>query len=369
MEVMEQIFRLLVINPGSTSTKIALYDNEKSVFEETLRHDLDELKQFNKVIDQYDFRKNMILETLHNQGINLTKLNAVVGRGGLLKPIPGGTYLVNEHMVKDLKDARYGEHASNLGAMIAYEISKQLNIAAYIVDPVVVDELQAIARISGMPEIKRRSIFHALNQKAVARKVATELNLTYESANFVVCHMGGGITVGAHHHGKVIDVNNGLDGEGPFSPERTGSLPVGDLLSLGFSGQFTQEELKKKISGQGGVVAYLGTNSMVDVEKMITNANEKAKLVWDAMIYQIAKEIGASSAALKGKVDAIILTGGIAYSKTFIDQLVEYIAWIAPVKILPGENELQALAEGGLRVLRGHEQVKEYALEEVYVES
>ncbi len=244
---LESTYRLLVINPGSTSTKIAIYDNEKPVFEETLRHDTEEIQSFSKVIGQYSFRKTLILETLNHHGINITKLSAVVGRGGLLRPIIGGTYQVDDKMIEDLKLARYGEHASNLGAIISYEIANQLNIPAYIVDPVVVDELQPLARFSGLPEIPRKSIFHALNQKAVARKVAKQMKLEYEKANFIVCHMGGGITIGAHQKGKVIDVNNGLDGEGPFSPERSGALPVWDIISLCFSGHYTESEIRKKL--------------------------------------------------------------------------------------------------------------------------
>ncbi len=296
---MKQVYRLLVINPGSTSTKIAIFDNEKAVFEETLRHETSEIFKYSKVIEQYEFRKNIILETLRQHEINLTKLNAVIGRGGLLRPISGGTYRIGEDMLQDLREAVFGEHASNLGAIIAYEIANQLNIPSYIVDPVVVDEFQAKARVTGIPDITRRSSFHALNQKAVARRIAKEMDVNYEEANFVVCHMGGGITVGAHAQGKVVDVNNGLDGDGPFSPERTGTLPVGDLVSLCLSGQYTETEIRKKIVGQGGLVAYLGTNNAVEVERKMEQGDEKATFIYDAMAYQIGKEIGAYSAVLK----------------------------------------------------------------------
>ncbi len=358
---MEYIFRLLVINPGSTSTKIAIFDNEKTIFEESIRHETSELYKYKNVIEQYEFRKNIILDNLHNHGIYLTKLNAVVGRGGLLKPIPGGTYRIDEHMLEDLKEAKYGEHASNLGAIIANEIAKPLNIPAYIVDPVVVDEFEPIARITGLLEIHRKSIFHALNQKAVARKVAKEMNLDYEKANFVVCHMGGGITIGAHYQGRVIDVNNGLDGDGPFTPERTGSLPVGDLVSLCFSGQLNENEIRRKIVGKGGLVAHLGTNDAREVEKMIDEGDQKAKEIYYGMAYHIAKEIGAYSCVLKGKINAIILTGGLAYGKSLVQNIITYVEWIAPIIVKPGENELQALAEGGLRVLRGEEKAKIYS--------
>ncbi|OEF95536.1 butyrate kinase [Vulcanibacillus modesticaldus] len=366
--VVDQIYRLLVINPGSTSTKIAIFDNEKPIFEETLRHDASELNKFKRIIDQFKFRKDIILETLNKQGINITKLSAVVGRGGLLRPISGGTYRIDQDMLNDLREAKFGEHASNLGAIIAHEIASQLNIPAYIVDPVVVDEMDSKARVTGLPEIKRRSIFHALNQKAVARRIAMDMKLRYEEANFIVCHMGGGITVGAHHKGKVIDVNNGLDGEGPFSPERSGSLPVGDLISLCFLGELSEEQIRRKIVGKGGLVAHLGTNSAVEVEKMIENGNQKAAFIYDAMAYQIAKEIGKFSVVLKGKINAIILTGGLAYGKEFVQKIIQYVDWIAPVKVHPGENELYALAEGGLRVLRGEEKEKHYVREVVTIE-
>ncbi len=359
----QEIFRILVINPGSTSTKIAVFDNEKMIFEESLSHSAEDLAEFPKVIDQFNFRKKVILETLSKNEINITKLNAVVGRGGLLRPIPGGTYLVDENMLNDLRTARFGEHASNLGALIAYEIAKNLNISAFIVDPVVVDEMQPLARISGIPTVERKSIFHALNQKAVARRAAKDLNKKYEEVNFVVCHMGGGITVGAHRKGKVVDVNNGLYGEGPFSPERAGTIPIGDLIALSFSGKYFAGEILKMLVGQGGLVGYLGTNDARKVEEMINANNDYAKLIYDAMTYQIAKEIGAYSTVLQGEIDAIILTGGLAYSEMLTDKINSFISWIAPVKIYPGENELQALVEGALRVLFKEEEAKIYPME------
>ncbi|KGG80104.1 butyrate kinase [Caloranaerobacter azorensis H53214] len=357
---MSEVFRLLIINPGSTSTKIAIYDNEKPVLEETLRHSTEELSKYSKIYDQYEFRKNIILETLNEKGINLTKLSAVVGRGGLLKPIAGGTYKVNERMLEDLKVGVLGEHASNLGGILAHEIASQLNIPAFIVDPVVVDEMEEVARISGMPELERKSIFHALNQKAVARRAAKELGKAYNEVNLIVAHLGGGISVGAHKNGRVIDVNNALDGEGPFSPERTGGLPVGDLVKLCFSGKYTLAEMKKKIKGNGGLVAYLGTNDAREVIKMIENGDKKAELVYKAMAYQVAKEIGSLAAVLEGKVDGIILTGGIAYDKRFTKWIIDRVSFISKVFVYPGEDEMIALAEGGLRVLRGEEEAKVY---------
>lgn len=355
-----EVFRILAINPGSTSTKIAIYDNEKEVFETTLRHSNEELEPYEKVSDQYDFREKVILKTLNENGINLTKLSAVVGRGGLFKPIKGGTYTVNEAMLEDIRTAKRGEHASNLGGMIAYEIAKQLNIPAYIVDPVVVDELEPIARISGMPEIERISIFHALNQKAVAKRYAKDVNKPYNELNLIVAHLGGGISVGAHTNGRVVEVNNALDGEGPFSPERTGSLPVGDLAKLCFSGKYTYPEMKKKITGKGGLVAYLGTNDGRDVVKMIENGDEKAKLVFEAMAYQVAKDIGSCATVLKGKVDAIILTGGLAYGPMLTNWIKSRVEFISEVVVYPGEDEMSALAQGGLRILRKEEEPQIY---------
>jgi butyrate kinase len=353
-------YRILVINPGSTSTKIGVFDNEVSIFEKTIRHETNNINNFAGIIDQYEFRKTIILETLDNEGINISKLSAVCGRGGLLRPIQGGTYLVNDLMLTDLHSGYAGQHASNLGGIIASEIASGLNIPAYIVDPVVVDELEPIARISGFSLIERKSIFHALNQKAVARRVANELGKKYNDLNLIVTHMGGGITVGVHKSGKVIDVNNGLHGDGPFSPERAGTVPVGDLVALCFSGEYYREEIMKKLVGQGGLVGYLGMNDAVKVEQRIAAGDEKAKLIYEAMAYQVAKEIGAASAVLKGKVDAIVLTGGLAYGKGFVKSITDRINWIADVIVHPGENELQALAEGALRVLRGEEEVKVY---------
>ncbi|GCD81940.1 butyrate kinase [Parageobacillus thermoglucosidasius] len=356
----EQKFRILTINPGSTSTKIGVFDNERPILEKTIRHDLETLQQYPSVTAQYAFRKQTILDALDEEGLDLSKLSAVCGRGGLLRPIEGGTYRVNKQMIEDLQKGYSGQHASNLGGILAYEIASALNIPAFIVDPVVVDELEPIARISGFALIERRSIFHALNQKAVARRVAKQLGRRYEEANLIVAHMGGGITVGAHKKGRVVDVNNGLDGEGPFGPERAGTVPAGDLVSLCFSGEYSRDEIMNMLVGKGGLVGYLGTNDAVKVEKMIEAGDEKAKLVYSAMAYQVAKEIGAASAVLAGNVDAIILTGGLAYGKQFVKEIIDRVDWIADVIVHPGENELQALAEGALRVLRGEEKEKVY---------
>ncbi|WP_432236339.1 butyrate kinase [Bacillus subtilis] len=363
MKVLHDEKRILTINPGSTSTKIGVFHNERSIFEKTLRHNIEELQRFDRIIDQYEFRKNHILETLHEQGINISKFDAVCARGGLLRPIEGGTYVVNDEMIEDLKSGCAGQHASNLGGIIAREIADGLNIPSYIVDPVVVDEMSVLAKVSGMPEIERKSIFHALNQKAVARKAAASLGKRYENMKMIITHMGGGITIGVHDRGRVVDVNNGLHGEGPFSPERAGTVPAGDLVDLCFSGEYTKEEIMKKLVGTGGLLGYLGTNDAVKVEQMIQGGDEKARFIYDAMAYQVAKEIGAASAALKGEVEAIVLTGGLAYGKSFVSAIRSYIDWISDVLVYPGENELQSLAQGALRVLQGEEQSKQYRIE------
>jgi butyrate kinase len=351
---------MLIINPGSTSTKIAIYDNDEPVMEQTLRHSSEELSSYATVMEQHDFRKGTILRFLKEKAIDLQQLSAVVGRGGLLRPMEGGTYRVNSVMLQDLRNAVMGQHASNLGAILADEIAGSQNIPALIVDPVVVDELEKMARISGMPEIERKSILHALNQKAVARRAAKEAGRSYEEMNLIVAHMGGGISVGAHQKGKVIDVNNALDGEGPFSPERAGGLPAGELMRLCFSGEYTLEQLKSKTVGNGGLSAYLGTKDGMEVKRRIAEGDEYAKLIYEAMAYQVAKEIGACSTVLKGKIDMICLTGGLAYDELLTGWIKERVGFIGEVRIYPGEDEMIALAEGGLRVLRGEEQVKEY---------
>lgn len=353
-------YKLLIINPGSTSTKIGVYEDENPILVETLRHSSEKIGKFGNIFEQFEFRKNVILDVLKEKNFDINTLNAVVGRGGLLKPIEGGTYRVNENMLKDLKVGILGQHASNLGGIIANEIAKGLSIPAFIVDPVVVDEMEAEARISGIPEIERKSIFHALNQKAVAKRYANEIGAKYEDINVIVAHMGGGISVGAHKKGRVVDVNNALDGEGPFSPERSGGLPIGDLVKLCFGGKYTYEEIKKMINGKGGLVAHYNTNDVRVVAEAMRNGDKKAELLLHAMGYQVAKEIGKCSVVLCGKVDAVILTGGIAYGKEIVQCIKERVEFIAPVVVYPGEDELLALAEGGLRVLKGEEEAKEY---------
>ncbi len=351
---------ILAINPGSTTTKISIFRGAEEEFTENITHKIEELARFNKASDQDLYRMEIILNLLRNRQFPIDQLKAVVGRGGLLRPIEGGTYSVNEQMVADLKKGIMGDHPSNCGGLIAYAISRALGCLACIVDPVVVDEMQPVARISGMPLIQRKSIFHALNQKSVARKVAAELEKTYEDINVIVAHLGGGITVGAHQKGRVIDVNNGLDGDGPFSPERSGSVPVGDLVKAAFSGVYTLADMKKLVKGHGGMVAYLGTHDLRQVEKLVDKGDDKAKLIFESMAYQIAKEIGAAAAVLCGKVDAIALTGGLAHSQRFSELITKRISFIAPVKIHPGEQEMEALVLGALRILQGKENLKEY---------
>lgn len=357
---MAQKYRLLVINPGSTSTKIAVFDDNEIVFQETIRHSREELLKYERIFDQYEYRENVILRTLAKNNIDINSLTGIVGRGGLLKPIEGGTYEVGEKMLKDLRAEVQGEHACNLGGVIAYDIAQRLGLKAFIVDPGVVDELADVARISGLKEIPKRTIFHALNQKAVARRHAKSKGKKYEDMNLIITHLGGGISVAAHQKGRAIDAPNSLNGEGPFSPERAGGLPVGDLLKLAFSGKYTYEEMKKMITGKGGMVSYLDTNDAMEVSKRIKDGDEYAKSIYYAMAYQVAKEIGSLATVLKGEVDGILLTGGIANDKLFTGWIEERVKFISKVYVYPGEDELTALAEGGLRVLKGEEQAKEY---------
>jgi butyrate kinase len=352
--------RILVINPGSTTTKISVFLNEEELITDTIQHPLEELSRFNRASDQDAFRMQVIIKFLKDKEIDLLSLNAIVGRGGMLKPIKGGTYRVNHQMLTDLRKGVQGDHPSNCGGLIAHAMAKQIGCEAFIVDPVVVDELHDLARLSGMPLIKRRSIFHALNQKAIARKAAKKLNKKYDEINLIVAHLGGGITVGAHLKGQVVDVNNGLDGDGPYSPERAGSVPAADLIRACYGGEYNLSEMLKLVKGHGGVVAYLGTNDMRNVEKEVNKGNKKFHLVYEGIAYQVAKEIGSCATILNGKVDAICLTGGLIRSKMIETWISERVDWIAPILIFPGEEEMRSLASGALRVLIGEEEAKEY---------
>lgn len=329
------------------------------MWNQTLRHPAEEIAHFGRIAEQFEWRLSLILEAMEARGESLSELSAVVGRGGLTKPVMGGTYEVTTALIDELRTTPM-EHASNLGAPLADAIARKAGVKAYIVDPPTVDELQPTARVSGVKALPRISVFHALNQKAVARRYAAEVGKPYEELNLVVAHMGGGVSVGAHRKGCVIDVNNALDGEGPIAPERAGSLPAGSLVELCFSGKYTKAEVKKMLCGKGGVVDLLGTNSMIEVRERAAAGDEEASLVLEAMCYSIAKNIGAMAAALDGKVDAVILTGGLAYSEVITDKIAHRISFIAPIEIYPGEDEMLALAESGLAVLRGEREAKIY---------
>lgn len=359
---MDNRTRILAINPGSTSTKIAVYEGDTPVFLKNIHHTKDSLDSFDKITDQFQFRKQLILEHLEAAGIHLNTIQVIMGRGGLLKPIESGVYEVNDAMIRDLKNSPLGEHASNLGGLIAADLARSLHSArAFIANPVVVDEMNDLARYTGHPLFKRISIFHALNQKAVAQEHAKSMMKKYEEMNLIVVHLGGGITVGAHCQGRVIDVNQGLDGEGPFSPERTGTLPVGELVRLCFSEKYTQKEIMSMIKGNGGLAAYMGTNSAYEVEKRALGEDNQAKEVFQAMAYQVSKEVGAMATTLLGKVDGILITGGVANSKWFVNLVIERVRFIGPVHVYPGEDEMRALAFNGLRILKNETEIKSYS--------
>lgn len=360
--------QIIAINPGSTSTKIAVYEGEKELFNQTLRHPVEELAKYPDILSQFDFRLQVIESSLREHPeVDYAKVAAVVGRGGLLKPIESGVYEVNERMKEDLRHPKIGQHASNLGGLLAERVAAYARehgaqrVYALIADPVVVDELEPVARITGLPQLPHLSIFHALNQKAIARRYAKEHGTKYEDLDLVVVHLGGGISVGAHHKGRVIDVNNALNGEGPLSPERAGSLPAQQLAELCFGGKYTLDEVKKLIVGQGGLVAHTGSNSALDLEKKAAAGDKAAQLLQDAMSYNTGKWVGAMAAVLKGHVDAILLTGGMAYNKNIVAYVTDMVRFIAPVEVYPGEDELAALALNGLAVVRGERQISVYA--------
>lgn len=354
-------FKILAINPGSTSTKIAVYEEEQEKFIKNIKHPASEIARFDTIASQFAFREKIVLAELAGAGWDPREIDAVVGRGGVVKPIESGVYEVNDALVADLQHPPLGEHASNLGGLIARDIARSLpgEVKAYIVDPVVVDELEEVARVAGHPAFRRVSIFHALNHKAIARLHAKRAGRRYEDLDLVVAHLGGGISVAAHRRGRVIDVNNALDGEGPLSPERSGTLPAGQLVDLCFSGTKTREEIRRFINGEGGLVAHLGTNDAYVVERKALE-EPRYKLVQDAMGYQVGKSIGEMAAVLKGKVDAILLTGGIARNARLVEQVREMVSFIAPVAVYPGEDETRALAMNVLMVHRGELSTKVY---------
>ena len=353
--------RILVINPGSTSTKMAVYEDETPILQRSITHSADELSQYGDVTEQQEFRRELVLNELEQNGIPL-RFDAVIGRGGLVKPLSGGVYEINQRMIDD---TRYGcvmhNHACNLGCLIAHEIAASIpGCRSFIADPGVVDELSPYARISGSPLMPRIAIWHALNQRAIARRYAREIGREYEDLNLIICHLGGGISVAAHEKGKAIDANNALDGEGPFSPERAGSLPAADLIRLCFSGKYNEKQLLKRIAGKAGLAAHLGTTDMREIVERIRQGDEHAHLIVNAMLYHVAKNIAAESAVLCGEVDAILLTGGLAHSDYVVEELHRRIGFLAPVYVFPGENEQEALALNALAVLRGKREAKIY---------
>lgn len=352
-------YRILVVNPGSTSTKMGLFDNDVPVAVKKVEHPASELEKFPRIQDQYGLRRQVMLEFLKEQSVKPTQLSAVVGRGGLLRPMPSGTYRVTPRMLEDVSTNRFGEHASNIGCILAYGFQWDFHIPAFIVDPPCVDEIIDIARLSGLKEIPRHSLWHALNIMAVTRQLCAREGWNFREENFVTAHLGGGISVAAIEHGRCIDCSNGLDA-GPYTPERAGTVPTLELVKMCFSGKYTEAEIKRMLVGRGGLVNYLGTSNLVEVERRIEQGDDYARLVLAGMCYQIAKEIGAFVATLRGKVKRIILTGGIAHSKQITTRVREYVESFAPVEVIPGEDELAALAQGGLRVLRGEEEPRNY---------
>jgi len=350
----------LIINTGSTSTKIAVYKDDFEIFNKNIRHPEQIIQKFINIWDQYDYRKCEIIKYLEENGFTPGKFDIVVSRGGVAKPIPSGIYYINNEMLEDMKSGKYGDHACNVGCRIAYDLSKENKIPCITVDPPSTDEMSVLAKYSGIPLFVRKSSFHALNQKATARKYAKEIKKKYEEINLIVVHLGGGISVGAHQNGKVLDVNNALDGDGPFAPERSGSLPVGDLINLCFSGKYSKEEILKLVNGKGGLMSYLGTKNVLKIEKMIREGDKKTKEVFEALGYQVAKEIGAAAVVLNGRIDAIVITGNIAKSTILIEFIKNKISFLAPIKIDPGENEIEALAQGAIRYTKKEEKAKLY---------
>ena len=351
---------VIVVNPGSTSTKLAVYREQECLASKTINHPKSELAAFAHVIDQYEFRRDAVLSFLADEQIDLATCLAVAGRGGLTKPLSGGVYRVNAKMLRDLRSGKWGEHPSNLGAPIAHEIGKRCKAPAFIADPVVVDEFWSPARYSGHPSIERKSRFHALSQRAAARRAAGERGVAYNKANFIVAHLGGGISIGAHRKGRVVDVNDALDGDGPFSPERSGSLPTGPLVACCFSGRKSQADVRKMLVGHGGLYAYLGTNDCRKIEQRIRQGDAKAREAYEAMAYQIAKWIGASAAVLSGRVEAVVLTGGVAASKTLVRMIRKYAGFVAPFVVYPEVEEMIALATSIQATMTGKIRAKEY---------
>ncbi len=358
--VKHEIIFILAINVGSVSTKVSVYKNKRPLVNETIPHCQEEFEGFLDVWDQYDFRKTIILDLLGKKGFCLEQFDVIASRGGVTKPIPSGIYRINRTMLADMKSKVYGSHPTNVGCQIAFDLGEQLKIPALTVDPPVTDEMNALARYSGIPQIQRQSSFHALSQRATARKAAAALGKPYDQVNLIVLHLGGGISIGAHKQARVVDVNNALNGDGPFSPERAGSLPTGELINLCFSGRYTKEEMYRLICGRGGLMAYLGTTDVSEIENRIRSGDQKAQEVFEAMGYQVAKEVGAAAVVLDGQVDAVVLTGNLARSKRLVNFIKSKTAFIAPFYLFPGENEMESLALGALRFMTGQEPARDY---------
>ena len=355
-------YKVLAMNFGSTSTKVAIYEDDKEVMIQTFRHSNEEMAGISNMEENAAFRKGVIMSYLKEQGVDLSQLDAIVGRGGLMRGIEGGTYIVNDNMLKDLHSCQYGYHVCNLGGILANEIGGELGKPAYVVDPPVVNEVADVAKLSGHPDFPRRALFHALNQKAIAKRFAEESGRPYESLNLIVAHMGGGTSVGCHRQGKVVDVNNGLEGEGAFTGERCGGLTALDVVKATLSGQWgkTYAEIRHELCMKSGLVGHTGTNDGREISRRIAEGDKQAELAYRTMAYQVSKEICALAAPLMGKVDAILLTGGFAYDKMLMGWIEEYVGFLAPVYVYPGEDEMLALAQGAMRVLTGKETAKVY---------
>lgn len=351
---------VLIINPGSTSTKVGVFRGGEMSVNVSVKHPDEEIRSFPTIWDQYDYRKGAIVKVLADNGLTLKEMDAIACRGGNVMPLPGGTYRVCNRMIADMKSGRYGAHPINVGGLIAFDLGREFKIPVLTADPPMTDELCPLARYSGIPQIERQSSFHALNQKATARKIAAVLGKSYQDTNMIVVHLGGGISVGAHCKGKIIDVNNALDGDGAFSPERAGSLPAGDLVKLCFSGQYTKQEVLRMLTGGGGLFAYLGTTNAIEIEKRINEGDQFAAEVYEAMAFQVAKEIGAAATVLEGEVDAIALTGSLVYSKILLKNLEKRISFLAPIHLVPGENEMDALAAAAMRYFNNEEELSVY---------
>lgn len=363
---MKNNYRILTINPGSTSTKIGLFDNDKCVFKKTIEHSNEELEQFAEISDQKGFRLGVLIDVLKENNIDISSIDAFSGRGGGLVNCKGGTYLINDKLYEHANTCFTVKHPATLGATISYELGKKYNKPAFVVNPPDVDEYKLEARITGIPEIYRESRIHALNQKEIANRYATKIGKKYSDLNLIVCHLGGGISVAAHNHGKMIDSNDNVNGDGPMTPTRSGYVPAKPLIKLCFSGKYDEKSLNAMINKTGGLMAWLGTNDAKEINSMIKNGDSKAKIIYDAMIYQIAKQVGAMFVALKCNCSAIILTGGLSNDEYLVKQLKKYISKLCKVVVMPGEFELEALAAGAIRVLSGEEKSVIYTGEPVF---